>query len=217
MSVEDLEKELEETPKSSGNRLTALQWEEVKTLWELGANSLSQLSAKYGVRADTLQKRLKDAGVEKGAKAHLLAEAATDATVSAAKDEASERAILHTQRINETKDAHYRYAEALAKLVMEEIISAKRDSKAFALVDNNIAALGKAAKSLQILRSERFVLLGLDKEDADPDDMPELLVTELTPEMIEQMQREMRGGATSDYSDLESLTRESDDVVEEGE
>lgn len=190
----DLDTELEAAAPSK--RLSVAEWEQVKTMWEMGTATLAELSRNFGVRADTIQKRLKAEGIQKGARAGEVG--------AAVGEEIANQAVVNTRRINQTKEDHYSYAEALAKMTMNEIISARRDRKPLAQVDANIAALNKAAKTLQILRSERYALLGLDKEDGDPDDIPELLISELTPEHIIEIQARLRAEG-SQNDELEGL------------
>ncbi len=210
--IEDLEAELDEAKPAKQKRLTPAEWEQVKLLWEYGNHTLADLSKQFGIRPDTIQRRLKEDNVEKGARAH---EAASSA-VNAVHDEMAKQAAENVKRIVETRNDHYRFAEVLARMTMGEIIAAKNSKQAFATKDANLAALNKAAKTLEVLRKERWVILGLDREDGDPEDMDELMITELSQEQIEAMQAEMRG---LEYSDpMDSLSDEDNDIVdEEGE
>ena len=129
--------------------------------------------------------------------------------MNAVHDEMAKQAAENVKRIVETRNDHYRFAEVLARMTMGEIIAAKNAKQAFATKDANLAAL-------EVLRKERWVILGLDREDGDPEDMDELMITELSQEQIDAMQAEMRG---LEYSDpMDSLSDDDNDVVdEEGE
>lgn len=208
--LDDLESELEETAPvkkalsgSPGKRLTPAEWEEVKTLWELGTVTLAELQDRFGVRSDTLQKRLKGEGVVKGARAAEMG--------AIAEDVAKDTAVINAKRVADTKESHYSYAEALAKLVMQEVVETKKNKKPIALADANLAALNKAAKTLEVIRKERYTILGLDKEDGDPDDIPELMISEMTEEQIRDIQAAMRSQEEID------LNFDDDDVVVEEE
>lgn len=185
--IDDLEAALSDTAAKS-KRLTPAEWEQVKTLWEFGNHTLAQLAAQFGIRADTIQRRLKDDGVEKGARAHEAAQPG----LSEVEDRLAKEAAENVRRINETKNDHYRFAEALAKMTMQEIINARTSKHEIGTKNGNITTLGKAAKTLEILRKERYSILGLDREDGDPDEMDELLISELSEDQIRQMQAEMR-------------------------
>tara|TARA_R110000851_G_scaffold59347_11_gene137434 strand:- start:21583 stop:22233 length:651 start_codon:yes stop_codon:yes gene_type:complete len=210
MDIEDIEADLDDVS-SKHKRLNPAEWGQVKLLWEYGSHTLAQLSDKFGIRPDTIQRRLKDDGVSKGSKAHEVQEVQE----TAMHEEMAKQAAENTRRIVETRDTHYRYAEALARMTMSEVIKAKTDKRAMSTVDGNLAALNKAAKTLEVIRKERWVILGLDKEDGDPEDMDELLISELSQDQIDAMQREMRG---LEYKDpLMDLEVDKDFIEETGE
>lgn len=196
-------------------RLTKAEWLMIESYWELGTHSLTQLSEEFGIRADTIQRTLKERGIVKGSRAHETAAKVSDEIL----DETAQRAAETVRRSLETKDVHYRYAEAIAKMVMQELIDAKQARQAVSMKDGNLAALNKAAKTLEVLRKERFSILGLDKDnDDDPDDLGELLVSEMTEDQIIAMQVRMRASSTtSDLDDLEGLGEIGSDIVEEFE
>lgn len=209
--IEDLESELDDSGSDSEpeakreTRLSSADWERIKLLWEFGTHTLADLSKEFGVRGDGIHKRLKKDGIQKGSRAHL-------APINAAEnDEIAKQAAESMRRIVETRNDHYRYAEVLARMTMAEVIDAKNKSQAISMKDANLAALNKAAKTLEVLRKERWVLLGLDREDGDPEDMDELMISELSQDQIEAMQAEMRG---IEYNDPLSGFVE-DDVVDE--
>lgn len=210
--LDDLEAELAgaSSPEKQ-KRLSPAEWEQVKLYWEMGTHSLSQLADEFGIRADTIQKRLKADGIEKGARAHEVA----SATRESAKNELAEQAAENLKRVHSTKDDHYKWAEALAKLLMSEIVDAKQTGTAIGARDANITTLGKAAKTLEVLRKERYAILNLNKDDGDPDEMPELIISELNEEQIRDIQDAMRGVSVEDSLDISAL--ESTGVVSEGE
>lgn len=207
-----LEGELEDEAPVKSKRLTPAEWERLKLLWEMGNHTLSKLSEEFGIRADTIQRRLSADSVQKGARAHEIAQESEDAV----KDELAAQATEDLRRVHATKNDHYKWAEALAKLVMGEIVEAKNAKTAIGMRDANITTLGKAAKTLEVLRKERYALLNLDKEDGDPDDIPELLVAEMTEEQIKDLQASMRGVSSSPVDDLDLSALDNSDIVEEG-
>jgi len=198
---------------NKGVRLTLSDWEQIRSLWELGTATLVQLAEQFGIRSDTIHRRLSKMGAVKGSRAHEI----SNAIGNGVNDEAALQAMEATKRINETKDDHYRWAEAIGKMTMQELIDAKKAGRVIATADANLGALHKAAKTLETIRLEPIILLGLDKEDGDPDEMPELLISELTPEMIETMQASMRGLEIDDLDGLDVLTNSSEDTIEEDE
>lgn len=195
-------------------RISPADWEACKQLWEYGNHSLSDLSERFGLRADTIQARLKKEGVEKGSRAHEAASLIADAE----NEEMVRQATETTRRIQATKNDHYNWAEAISKLVMQELLDAKKAKSPMGLKNDNLSALNKAAKTLETLRKERYAILGLDTEMGDPDEMDELMVTELTDDQIVSMQSQMRGlGQIKSDLDIEDLTDFDDSIVTEGD
>lgn len=189
------------------HRLTDAQWSEAGVLWERGEASLRELSERFGVREETLSRGLKARGHEKGAKAEEHSKNVAEHVEKTLMNDAAAMAA----RIRATKEDHYKYAETLAKLIMKEIIEAQRNSRPVALAHDSIKTLRMAAQALQTVRGERWVLLGLDKDDAEADELPELLVSVLNEEKIAEIQQ---GTNELDELDLDGL----DDGIEvEGE
>lgn len=211
--IDDLEAELDETDTSkSSKRLKPHEWAQIRRIWAQGTHSLQQIADQFDVRKDTLQKRLKQDGIEKGSRAHEI----TETIDSSVEEEMARQAAENTRRINDTKNNHYLFAEALAKLAMNEVMTAKNERRAFSTIDGNITALNKTAKTLEILRKERYALLGLDREDGDPEDMDELIISELSEDQIAKLQAEMRGlESPNSVDDMFELDDGDSDIIEE--
>ncbi|MDX5412769.1 MAG: MarR family transcriptional regulator [Rhodobacterales bacterium] len=205
----------EDTSKPESKRLSPAEWEALKLLWEYGNHTLADLSEKFGIRKDSIHDRLKRDGVQKGARAHEVGSMVADAE----NEEIARQAAETSKRIHATKNDHYNWAEAIGKLVMQELLDAKKTNKPVGLKNDNLSALNKAAKTLETIRKERYTILGLDTELGDPDDVDEMIVTELTEEQVTAMQRQMRGiGEMVSDLDMEELTDFDDDgIVIEGE
>jgi len=211
MSEESSEETSEEKPKSEppkkGRRMTPLEYERAKRLYELGAATVKELAEEAGIRPDSLYERFRRDGVEKGSRvSEALME--MDGKIS---DEASKLA----ERISATRETHYVYAEGLAKITMQTVVEARRTGKPLATVDGDLAALNKAAKTLEVLRKERYTLLGLDSDGEDPNELDEILITEMTPDQIASLQKIQMGGTGNDEA-IDDLLNEID-VVEENE
>jgi len=204
-----------ETEAQEGRKgLEQEKWFQLRHLWEIGDSTLAELSNKFGVRVDTIQKRLKKEGSVKGSRAHEAIKNASEAS----EEELARQAVEVVKRIHETKNNHYVWNEAIGKMVMAELVEAKQLKQSVSMKDANLGALAKAAKTLEIIRKERYALLGLDKEDGDPEDMDELIISELDDEMIKRMQAEMRGMEFDTLDGLDDLTRDNDnDTVIETE
>lgn len=182
----------------TSNRLTSKQWAEAEALWESGLVTYEDLRKRFGLAQSSFERHFKRKNIIKGAKAIATRKKVDEKLEAEAVDEA---AVL-AARIRETKEQHYTMANNLGKLIWSEVLEAKRDKKPVAVALNNIKALREAVASLAIVRAEKWSVLGLDRPDAvDPDELPELVISELTAEQIEKL----RSRDEIDIDDLEGL------------
>lgn len=185
--------------KKTSVRLTPKQWAEAEALWESGEVTLDDLAKKFGKSRATLQRHFRENGIHRGANA----EANKAIVKQAVQDAVIDDAAILASRIRETRDEHYKMTTALAKLTWSEIMTAKKDSKAMSTIKDNLKALETAMKIIQIARVERYAVLGLNaEEDNDDDTLPELIISELTAEQIEEMRKR-------DESDLADMVLET--------
>lgn len=185
--------------------ITLAQWEEIKAAWEMGTKTLSQLSQEYGIRPDSLCTKLKRAGVKKGARAHEIGEAARQATIS--------QGELNAQRAVSVREQVFQYSDAIAKLTMKKVVDKSKDNTPGALeaIEGDIKVLHRAMDTIAKSRNERWIVLGLDKMELGDDDLPALVIGEMTADQIAEVQAELetvRDGLEED--EAESLEDEGD-------
>lgn len=153
-------------------------------MWESGDFIYEDLVKRFGKAASTFERHFKKHGIVKGAKAAATKKKVEEKLASAAVDEVTVMAV----RVKETKEEHYKMAAALAKLTWNEILKTKQDGSPVAVALNNIKTLDAAMNVLTKARQERWAVLGLDRPDAvDPDELPELVISELTEEQIKEL------------------------------
>lgn len=208
--------------KPSRKRLSPKQWAEAEALWEAGDITLADLARKFGISPNSIHLHMKRAGIEKGAKAAKhKAKVAEEVTKAATED-----ATILAARIRETKEEHYKMATGIAKLTWAEVLTAKQNNVPMATIANNVKALDNAMTVLAKARIERFAVLGLDKDHDDDDDgLPELLISELTADQIEDLRnRDFNEfvelpdelGPAPDEAGSADAAADDDGVVEEG-
>ena len=205
--------------------LTLKQWAEAEALWESGTVIYEDLVKKFGCSISTFERHFKKNGIVKGAKAAAAKKKVEERLAAAAVDEAT----LIAARIRETKESHYKMASGLAQLAFNEILQAKKDLLPVATALNNLKALDAAMTVIKKAGEERYKVLGLDRPDAvDPDELPELLITELTAEQIKELRdrdlteldelaaagKPAQADASDDDGDED--IEDGNDVVEEG-
>lgn len=191
-------------------RLTTRQWAEAEALYSLGDASLAALAKKFGVQLQTVFQHMKRKGVKRGSKAEEHHKRVVEDVQKAAITDASVMAA----RIKETKEDHYKMAAGLAKLTWNEILKTKQDGVPVAAAMNNLKALDSAMSVLKKAREERYAVLGLDREDfVDEDGLPELVISELTADQVEQL----RATRDDSFDDLptDPIQGGDDDVVVE--
>lgn len=204
--------------KKTKKRLTPKQWAEAEALWAAGEMTKDGLAAKFGVSSHAVFLHMQKKGIKKGEKAEEHKRKVAEAVTSAAIDDAT----ITAARIRETKEEHYKMSAALAKMSFNEILEAKRNGSPVAVAMNNLKAFDAAMNVLSKARQERWAVLGLDRADSiDEDGLPELLISELTAEQIQELRER-------DFNEFEELDAEvaqvdaghvggdsDDDVVEE--
>jgi hypothetical protein len=183
-------------------RPTPKQWVQAETLWEMGDATLEGLAAKLGVSESAVSKHMARAGVVRCSKSAKVKARVVDEVAKAA----AEDAAVYAGRIRETKEDHYKMASGLAKLAWAEILKAKNEGIPMSAIAGNLKSLDAAMTVLTKARSERWAILGLDKEGGDDDDgLPELVISELTDDQVKDLR-------DRDFNEFEEL---GEVVVEE--
>ncbi len=201
------------TPKRRG-RLSEREWAEATALWEQGAVTYGQLAEKFNRHEQSFVQYFRRRGIKKGS-----ARAKTVAKVeSAVEKQLVNDAAIIAARIKETKEEHYKMASGLAKLTWAEVLKTKQEGAPIATALNNLKALDSAMSVLKKAREERYAVLGLDRPDAiDENDVPELVISELTADQIEELRarsfRELNELGNVPVDDIDD--DEDDDVIEE--
>ena len=212
-------------PKRKYVRLSSSKWAELRAYWESGDHGLAELSDRYGVSPRAIQSHLSKLGSLKGAKA---AEMAAVVQKEIFKDELGDRGTL-VFRAKETRETIYANATTIVDLMMAQLqIAQKNPAQAFKAA-TAVKMLSLAAGTLERVQAVKLRALGLDKENALPDDLPVLTFRDLTPAEIKAFQErddtdeESELGipiAPTDEADLNSTgtdSNESDDIIVEGE
>jgi hypothetical protein len=120
---------------------------------------------------------------DKGKAVEKVKEAVEEAAVEAAVEELT----LHQRRVQDTKEQHYKMAEHIAGFVWKELLKAKSEGIPFGVVAPNIKALHEAMAVLNKARVERYATLGISEDDVGEEEVPELFISELTQEQVEEM------------------------------
>ena len=198
-------------PSAKPRYLTPKQWAEAEALWESGNVTLDDLVKKFGRARSTFERHFSKHKVTRGAKAAATKKRVEEVIVKAAVDDA----MILAARVRETKEDHYKMSSGIGKLIWREILNAEKAGAPLATALNNIKALKEAATGLKAVREERWAVLGLDRPDAvDPDELPELVISELTADQVQELRDRDHTELEVD-ADIKDIY-DDDAVVEEG-
>jgi hypothetical protein len=212
-------------PKRKYIRLPPSKWAELRAYWEAGDHTLAELSDRYGVSPRAIQSHLSKLGSIKGAKA---AEMAAVVQKEIFKDELGDRDKL-VIRAKETREATYANATIIEDLMMAQLQIAQKDPTQAFKAATALKALSLAASALERLHATKSRALGLDRENALPDELPVLTFRDLTSTELEALSEPDEGDEANDLgcplaplasADADSAGTESDepdDIVVEGE
>lgn len=198
-------------------RMTPAQWSEARAMWASGEFTLEQISEKFAVTRETLSRRFKKDGVAKGqSQVDKRVEEEIVQQVVNNKDKWAERA----EHVRET---YYKTAETIRNMNLKVIGDAMKGPGAFS-AQPDLKALGMLISNLEKLRVGQFAITGLDKELAEEDEIPELMVRSLTEKEIKLIREAQSEAAQEDEIELgnvepylEDLAEDEDGLVIEGE
>ncbi len=173
-----------EEKRKTATVLTPAQWAEAEALWRSGEVTLEDLARRFDIRRETLSRHFARNKVVKGSEAAEHARHVADKL----REKALGDRMVIVDRIRETKESHYKWSDALAKLAMQALVTAQKKGMPLSTTLNDLKAVHRAAAIVQIARNERWAVLGLDKDVVDEDSLPDLIIHELTPEQIKAMQ-----------------------------
>jgi transposase-like protein len=182
-------------------RLSDEEFASVKELYELGKAGVADLAESFGVSRQTLSRRFKDAGIEKGSRAHEIAQAQGAAVKAVSERFAESRA----QWIEETR------VEALKTLKQTRLIGQKividqvKTKGPLGAVDDDLRALGRFNKLLIENVTTALNILRAD-EHVDDEDLPTLTIEDLSNDDI--LKHHIDTGALPEDATFEDLNLE---------
>lgn len=176
-----------EIEEKTEKRLTPAEWEEATTLYELGECTIVDLSNRFGISASAFSQKFRKNGVIKGSRRAEIAKKIEEKVKESAADAAGSFASARRTRIEETKTQSYQTQTMIHALTHQIMLEAKKASKPFATIVNDLKALRLASAIIATTRQERYALLNAD-EDLDQNELPILRFEDLTADEIEAFQ-----------------------------
>lgn len=194
---------------NKNRRMTDAEFASATEKYELGTMGISALADEYGISRQALSKRFKNAGIQRGSRAHEIAKATSVAEKNAAAraQAASERFVdIRAEKIEETRIQGYsalKQARLLAqKTIVEEM---KKPGGRPEVVESDLRALARYNKILVDNIEATLKVLKSD-EHIDEEDLPSLVVEDLTDQEI--LDHHKATGALSEDTTLEEMLEE---------
>jgi len=170
-------------------RLAPSTWAKIRAEWEVGDVTLPELSDRFGVSTRTLQAHFAKHAAVKGTKAAELA--------SVVKQELFERDLEVKddilQRARETRESAYKNAVTVEKLIMGQLELAQRDPAQAFKAASAVKLLSLAAAGLERLHALKWSALGMNRDSVVSDELPKLIIVDLTDDEIKNMQQDGDG------------------------
>lgn len=199
----------------SGDRMTDTEFASARERYELGTAGLVDLADEYGVTRQALSKRFKNNGVVKGSRAHEVASATEAAAKKAAAEAAAASERFAIKRSDWIEEVRIQGLQALkqARLIAQKTVVdemkrpvggdlANIDTAMRAISRYNKVLIDNIEGSLRILKSDEHV---------DEDDLPNLVIEDLTNEEILHHHK-MTGAIHEDATVDEMLAEDLDDI-----
>lgn len=166
----------EDADTGSSKRLTASEWTEAVTLFELGKLTKTDLAKKFGVSWSAMFKGLKARGAVFGSKSNVIEDAILESEKSDQKKKSEEVAAMRErQRVG---------TELLQKLQNNIIGEALRDRAPISSKYDEIKTLNALIKNQKLFREELWAIYDLNRDPDQADEMPDFILSEYEPEEL---------------------------------
>jgi|tagenome__1003787_1003787.scaffolds.fasta_scaffold20745450_2 hypothetical protein len=182
-------------------RVDPSTWSEIEALWEAGDVTLQDLEGRFGVSRRALQAHFSKRDLTKGSKAAQIVAAVKEKVFSDTLPDVDETTV----RAKATREAAYRNAVIVEDLIMAQLSAAQKDPSQALKAASAIKALSLAAAGLERIHELKWKALGLDKESALSDELPILIIKDLSEEEIATMRERSEEGDEEDFGDYEDL------------
>lgn len=199
-------------------KLTEAEWAEAEAAWASGAVSLPELSHQFGTTERGLQARFARRGIEKGEAAKVLA---AQVVARVAEEQASQVGTL-AERAMTIREVTYANAAKVERAIMDRLDAAAADPAQTFAAAAAIKMLTNAASALERLHSLKRSALGISDDDVNDDEIPVLLIRDMTDREIEDMrnkqdEEDALSGAFIDIDPDMSSHEDDGIVIEDGD
>lgn len=195
--------------------LRPAQLAEMEALWESGEVSLRELAERFDLTQTSVSRYMSLNEVTKGERAEEHKRMVRERIAEELAGDAGERAKL----IKKKKDEYLTLLDIPSKLANNEVQTCRSKGLPLQSIYGNLKSIKELLNIYAGSRNEIWKILDVDEFESKhvEDDIPELLISQLTATDIEKMRQEQLQSASmsSDLLPL-NLGDETNDVVEEG-
>jgi hypothetical protein len=166
-------------------RLADNEWAEAEALWSSGSASLPELSHQFGVTERGLQAHFAKLGLVKGESAKALAAQ----VVARVQRENEAQAEALTERALAIRETTFSHADKIERMIVERLDVAAADPTQTYAAAAAVKMLGNAAAALERLHTLKRNALGITDDDMNSDEVPVLVIRNLTQSQIMEMRQ----------------------------
>lgn len=191
-------------------RLTPAERVEACELFALGKANASTLSAKYGVTVQALSKMFKANGIVYGERAGELKQAVSQGVKNATQNTVEKYAENRERWIEETRVHGYNDLKTATNVAKKVLADAIKAGNPLASTDANFKAAQRYVRIIREATESRLRLLDATNVVSE-DDLPKLVIEDLTAEKIVEFHRE---NGVDDDEELDEILRNFEKDVE---
>ncbi|MFK5596352.1 hypothetical protein ACFZ8E_05025 [Methylobacterium sp. HMF5984] len=174
-----------QTVKRRYTRLADNEWAEAEALWSSGAATLPELSHQFGITERGLQARFARRGIEKGESAKALAAQ----VVARVQRENEVQVDALTERALAIRETTFSRADKIERMIVDRLDAAAADPAQTYAAAAAVKMLGNAAAALERLHTLKRNALGITDDDMNSDEVPVLVIRNLTKSQIMEMRQ----------------------------
>lgn len=189
------------------SKLTPSEWAQAITAYERGEKKIPEIADEYGVDHSTIAKGFRSRGVVRRS---TLSEGVGQDEEDVARKE-REELVTKAKRQQET---FFKYNTAIAQMTMKRLIEGDKEGGSLKSKNAEILVLKNASQIIMRARQENWEILGIEDILGEDEQLPDLNISEYTPEEIEEIRREQEDHYL-ESNDLESAFGGDDEGFED--
>jgi hypothetical protein len=192
------------------------QWAEAEALWESGEVTLKDLAERFGRDTTVISRHMTLNNVQHGARAEEYSRLIREKIAAELAGDPGENA----KRIKAMKEDALKFMDATEKLAWNELVEVKRKGLPMQTIFPNLRAIRELVTIFTSTRTEKWQLMNVIEFESrvEKEDIPELLISELTSDDIERMRIDQLQTASItgeaapiDFNKINDITEEMTD------